>query len=106
MKEERLLERIARMEQGGARSHVTRAELLVNSIIEHLRRILNTRQGSVPIDEAFGVPEFTHIASAFRGEMVNQLIDNITTMIRRYEPRLKRPRINALANEHDLLSVT
>jgi type VI secretion system protein len=46
---------------GGERLRATRVDALIESILAHLVRILNTRQGSVPIDPAFGVPDFTNL---------------------------------------------
>lgn len=105
MREQRLLERISRLAQGEERSHLTQTEMLITSIVEHLQRVLNTRQGSVPIDPQFGVPEFTHIASSFQPDSITKLVDNIVTMIRRYEPRLKRVTIVPLTNEHNPLTL-
>lgn len=93
MNEQRLLERIASLEDGDARSHLTRAEVLITSISQHLQRILNTRQGSVPIDPEFGVPDFTNLAGSFSAGSTRDIIESMTRMIRRYEPRLKAPRI-------------
>ena len=47
------------LQADNSRTHVTQAEALTQSIVAHLQRILNTRQGSVPIDTEFGVPDFT-----------------------------------------------
>ena len=48
MKERRLLERISHWEEGGERTNQTQVDILVRSVMDHLRRLLNTRQGSVP----------------------------------------------------------
>src|SRR3546814_13704852 len=89
MRELRLLERVAGLGSGGQRSHITRAEILVDSILNHLRRILNTRQGSVPIDPSFGVPNFTNLAGSFATGPTGQMIEDMNRMIQRYEPRLQ-----------------
>lgn len=106
MRELRLLERIARLEQTEERTRQTRAEILAASIIEHLRRILNTRQGSVPIDAQFGVPDFTNLAGSFVVGETGQIIKDINDMIIRYEPRLKQPRIELAEDDQDVLSLS
>ncbi|MCS6499213.1 type VI secretion system baseplate subunit TssE [Burkholderia thailandensis] len=89
--ERRLLERIADREAGGERS--PSADVLARSIIDHLRRILNTRQGHVPIDPAFGVPDFTNLAGGFAQGSAREIEAQIERVIACYEPRLKSPRV-------------
>lgn len=91
MKEKRLLERIGALQVGSERSHLTQAEVLLDSLMAHLSRILNTRQGSVPIDPDFGVPDFTNLAGSFATGETAQIIEHMTRMVARYEPRLKSP---------------
>jgi type VI secretion system protein len=62
VKERRLLERIAAWEGGGERTNKIQVDILITSGTEHLRRLLNTRQGSVQLDPKFGVPDFTNLA--------------------------------------------
>ncbi|WP_063534688.1 type VI secretion system baseplate subunit TssE [Burkholderia sp. MSMB1589WGS] len=89
----RLLERIADWEAGGEHARLPRADALTRSIIDHLRRILNTRQGHVPIDPAFGVPDFTNLAGGFAQGSAREIEAQIERVIACYEPRLKSPRI-------------
>lgn len=105
MQEQRLLERIASFSAGGGRSHMTRAEILIDSIIEHLRRILNTRQGSVPIDADFGVPDFTNLAGSFSSGTTREIVDDITRMVQRYEPRLKNPQVDITETNEGVLTL-
>jgi type VI secretion system protein len=105
MREHRLLERIASLGADDERSHITRAEILVDSILEHLRRILNTRQGSVPIDLLFGVPDFTNLAGSFSTGTTAEMIEDMTRMIQRYEPRLRQPRISFTESQDEVLSL-
>ncbi|MFP3587681.1 type VI secretion system baseplate subunit TssE [Paraburkholderia sp. SIMBA_055] len=106
MKERRLLERIASYEVEGERLHMTRYDVLIESILAHLLRILNTRQGSVPIDPQFGVPDFTNLASSFSSGSVQDIVADITRMLRRYEPRLKGPRVEQAEEGRDVLSLS
>lgn len=106
MKEQRLLERIAGLTDGSARSHQTRAEILIESIRAHLQRILNTRQGSVPIDPDFGVPDFTNLAGSFTAGTTYDIVSSLTAMVRRYEPRLKAARIEVAESSNEVLSLS
>lgn len=106
MRENRLLERIASLGADAERSRITRAEILVESILEHLRRILNTRQGSVPIDPLFGVPDFTNLAGSFRSGTTTQMIEDMSRMIQRYEPRLRQPQVSFTEVQDEVLSLS
>jgi type VI secretion system protein len=106
LKEKRLLERIISLQAEQGRTSLAQAEVLTHSIIEHLQRILNTRQGSVPIDAEFGVPDFTNLAGSFATGETTQIIDSMTRMIARYEPRLKSPRIQVAEGAQEVLSLS
>lgn len=93
-RERRLLERIANRAAGGERDPPPPADVLAHSIIDHLRRILNTRQGHVPIDPAFGVPDFTNLAGSFAQGSAREIEAQIERVITCYEPRLKAPRVS------------
>ena len=94
------------LQADNSRTHVTQAEALTQSIVAHLQRILNTRQGSVPIDNEFGVPDFTNLAGSFAVGQTTQIIENMTRMIARYEPRLKSPRIQVVEGAQEVLSLS
>ena len=106
MREDRLLERIARWEDGEERRNLASADILLESIIKHLQRILNTRKGSVPIDPEFGVPDFTNLASSFTSSVGVQIERDIRDLLQRYEPRLKSPRLRMLEDRPDALSLS
>src|SRR3546814_451920 len=105
MDERRLLERISSLGTNDGSAHTTRAETLVNSILGHLHRILNTRQGSVPVDAAFGVPDFTNLAGSFSTGTTEQIVQDMSRMIQRYEPRLRQPRISFATSQDEVLSL-
>lgn len=106
MRENRLLERVIRPDTNTERTHMTQAEVLTQSILQHLQRILNTRRGSVPTDADFGVPDFTNLAGSFATGETSQIIENMTRMIARYEPRLKSPRILIAEGAQEVLSLS
>ena len=101
-----MLERISRWEEGEERRNLSSADILLASIVGHLQRILNTRQGSVPIDEKFGVPDFTNLASSYTSSLSAQIENDIRGVIERYEPRLKSPRLHMVEERPDALALT
>jgi len=106
MKEQRLLERISCLDDGRARSHQTHVEVLIESIRAHLQRILNTRQGSVPIDPDFGVPDFTNLAGSSVTGTADEIATSITRMVARYEPRLKSVQVQLAESGSEVLSLS
>src|SRR5690606_30498601 len=103
MNERRLLERLSGLGAEDRLGQIPRAEILVNSILDHLQRILNTRQGSVPIDPNFGVPDFTNLAGSFSSGTSEQIMLDMARMIQQYEPRLRQPQIAFATNQDEVL---
>lgn len=87
-------------------SYQTQAQVLIQSIIDHLQRILNTRRGSVPTDPNFGVPDFTNLAGSFVTGETSQIMEDMTQMIACYEPRLKLPCIQISDQAQEVLSLS
>lgn len=88
MREKRLLERLRAVELDPDWRGGTDPAVAIQSVLGHVVKILNTRQGSAPIAADFGVPDFTSIASTFGADSVAQIEEAITRVIQRYEPRL------------------
>lgn len=105
MKERRLLERIAAWEDGEERTNKTQVDILVRSVTDHLRRLLNTRQGSVLLDPKFGVPDFTNIAGGLTAGSVMDIEEEIRRMVLKYEPRIKSPKVLLIRESTDVLSI-
>ena len=105
MKERRLLERIAAWEDGEERTNKTQVDVLVKSVTNHLRRLLNTRQGSVLLDPRFGVPDFTNIAGGLTAGSVHEIEEEIQRMVLKYEPRVKSPKVTLNRESTDVLSI-
>lgn len=104
MREERLLERIRAFERDPSRRGRTDHGRLVDSILGHLRLILNTRQGSVPIAPDFGVPDFLDFLQTYP-DSVREIESSICMAIQTYEPRLSGVRVTFLPQEDDILAL-
>ena len=59
------------------------------SIMDHLTRLLNARQGSIVHDPEYGLPDITQIYQGLPNS-VTDLISLIRKAILKYEPRLQR----------------
>jgi type VI secretion system protein len=104
MREDRLLERIRNGERDLSRRGVEDPQRISDSVLEHLRRILNTRQGCVPIADDYGVPEFTEYLH-LGAEVYRELEKVLRTTIQKYEPRLKGVRVSFIPEEEDRLAL-
>ncbi len=99
MRGERLLERISSAGHEEEKQGKREQEILENSIREHLIRILNTRQGSVPIALDYGVPDYHSMATRFStdpSESISDIQEGILLAINKYEPRLKTVKVKFL----------
>jgi type VI secretion system protein len=94
MREKRLLERLRAVELNPDLRGESDPVVAIQSVLGHVVKILNTRQGSAPIAQDFGVPDFTAIASSFGMESVAQIEEAITRVIQKYEPRLAEVRVS------------
>ena len=105
MREERLLERIRSWEKEPDRREREDPAKITESVLGHLRRILNTRRGSVPIAEDYGVPDFTDFLHDYP-ESVRDIERSIKQIIQKYEPRLKSIRVSFIPQNDDIFSVS
>lgn len=91
---ERLLRRIQLQEQAPQERRTRDMAQEIGAILEHLRRLLNTRQGSVPILEDYGIPDFTNLSGASLAEAAEDLQGVLRQVIERYEPRISRIQVS------------
>jgi len=105
MREHRLLDRIRLLNQNPSRRVSEDPKQMIRSIQDHLQRILNTRQGSVPISEEYGVPDFTNFMGTY-SESQRHLERDLRQTIQRFEPRLQGVRVRFFPREDDPLTIT
>jgi len=104
MQEERLLRRIIAWEREPHRRAREDPKRIIDSVREHLQKILNTRQGSVMIGEDYGLPDFAELLRDYP-DSLRDFERSIRMTIQKYEPRLKMVRVKLLPNEEDLLTL-
>lgn len=102
MPEERLLERLRSLEQEPVRRGSADQGRLKRSLLSHLQRILNTRQGNVAIANDYGVPDFIDFLQGMP-ESVSEIERNIKRAIDKYEPRLSGASVTYVPDEDDVL---
>ena len=76
----------------------------MDSVVLHLQRLLNTRQGSVPIAPSYGIPDFMHVLQG-GPEASLDMESAIRAVIEAYEPRLAGVRVTFMPNDDNRLSL-
>jgi type VI secretion system protein len=104
MREARLLERIRLREKNPHRRENEDTGRVIDSVLDHLTRILNTRRGNVPIADDYGIPDYTEFAQNFP-DSLRDLERTIEQTIIHYEPRLKAVRVRFVHQDNDGFSV-
>ncbi|MDY6951666.1 MAG: type VI secretion system baseplate subunit TssE [Thermodesulfobacteriota bacterium] len=104
MREDRLLERIRSWEKEPHRRAQEDPKRIIDSVLNHLQRILNSRQGSTPIAEDYGVPDFTEFLRRYP-DSLNDFERSIRQTIQKYEPRLRAVRVRLIPQEEDAFSL-
>ena len=105
MREERLTERIRSWNKAPDRRGGSDPKRMIDSVIGHLERILNTRQGSAQIADDYGVPDFSDFRSGFP-DAIRDLERTIRNTIQTYEPRLTAVRIKFIPQDENMLTVS
>ncbi len=104
MGEIRLLQRLRSIAADPARRAKHDVNRVTDSVLEHLQRILNTRQGNVPLADDYGVPDFTDLVLTYPGG-VQDFEKSIKQTIQKFEPRLKGIRVRFVQEKDDPLAV-
>ena len=102
MNEGRLLERIRSWKADPARRGNGDLHRRIDSVVGYLKKILNTRQGNVPIADDYGVPDLTNFMQNFP-DSVKEIEQSIRRAIAMYEPRLTSVHVFFVPREDDAL---
>lgn len=71
----------------------------VESVRSDVEELLNTRQGTVLINLAMGLPDLTHLFNGFGIPEVEQLQQQIVQQINQFEPRLSQVVIQYIGDQ-------
>lgn len=105
MLEESLLERLRYAEAHPEARGPRDAARGVRSIAGHLRRLLNTRQGSVQIADEYGMPDITNYPGEHLEGTAQEIEVILGDIIQKYEPRLKNVKIRFDPESRDVLAL-
>jgi type VI secretion system protein len=96
-----LLERLARPDPVEQRTISEDRHRIVESLMRHLQKLLNTRQGQALIQPEYGLPDITDCVEGAT-EALDRVRKAIKSSIEMFEPRLQRVRITHVPIGHDL----
>ena len=101
--EKTLLERIDHPQQGDYRLY-TDPHLAIESVLEHLRKMLNVRQGSVTTLPDYGIPDLNSLFMQYP-DAVLALRRMIKELLEKYEPRLQRVNVQYVSDDDNPLNL-
>ena len=95
---ERLLKRFTAWESSETTSIVDPdVNEIMLSIQDDLEKLLNTRLGTVLIDESYGLPDFSDLFNVYAAPDVESIRLSLISLIKNYEPRLNS--VNIVHND-------
>lgn len=98
-----LFERLRDPNVGGQRTVQQRADHVYASVLHHLSRLLNTREGESPCVPGYGLPALSDVDLSARGDDLRRSIEHA---IAEFEPRLEAVRVKFLPPDpSDLLKL-
>ena len=103
-RERTLLERIADPRAGEPRTVSESTQRIADSVLRHLRRMLNTWHGHTLTLPDYGIPNLSELVHSFP-ESIALMQRAIKRSIEEYEPRLRRVRVRPAQSEEDLLTL-
>ncbi|GAB6097176.1 hypothetical protein JCM14469_34300 [Desulfatiferula olefinivorans] len=98
MREKRLFERLRTGSIGPGKHDAERTGDRIASVIDHLKKLLNARQGTTLMDPGFGMPDITDLRATFP-DSVRDIERTLSLTIEQYEPRLARVEVRFIEQD-------
>lgn len=99
-RERTLLERLRDPERHVRPTIQENTQELADSILLHLQRMLNSRQGHALIQPEYGMPDGSEFMRSLP-DAVDEIRHTIRSSIEKFEPRLRRVKVVYAPSEHD-----
>lgn len=104
LSEKTLFERLADPDPPGSRRLRMDVGRLKQSVLLHLRKMLNTRHGHAPAQPDYGIPDLNEFMFAMP-ESITPMRQAIQGSIEKYEPRLRNVHVTWVPDEEDPLNI-
>ena len=102
-RETSLLGRLSRPVGGPVKTGDPRAAA-VRNVLDHLRRLLNSRQGHAAAQMGYGIPDPSEVLHAYN-DAISTMAKAIKASIEKYEPRLTDVQVRHIANPDDVMTL-
>ena len=102
--ERRLFERLVEPDPAGSRRREVDVHRLTESVIVHLRKLMNCRHGCTLIQSDYGIPDLNEFVFDFP-DTLGSMRKAIQRAIEKYEPRLKSIRVKYVENPDSPLDI-
>ena len=103
-RERSLLDRLRAPEPDAARTIHENTNRLAESVMQNLRRLLNSHHGIAPIREDYGIPPICDVLHSFP-DAIAGMRKAIKATIENYEPRLRRVNVKHVDVAEDPLAL-
>lgn len=103
-RERTLLERFRSPELDSARTIRENTGRLADSVMENLRRLLNSLHGNAPIRDDYGIPAIVDLLHDFP-DAIGGMRKAIKLTIEKHEPRLRRVNVRHVESPDDPLAL-
>lgn len=77
---------------------------LRQSVLRHLRKMMNTRHGHAPAQPDYGIPDLNEFMFSMP-ESIGPMRKAVQTAIEKYEPRLTNVKVTWVPDEDDPLNI-
>ena len=102
-RETSLLGRLSKPVGAPAKTGDPRAAM-VRNVLDHLRRLLNSRQGHAAAQMGYGIPDPSEVLHAY-SDSISSMAKAIKVSIEKYEPRLTGVVVRHIANADDVMTL-
>jgi type VI secretion system protein len=103
-RERTLLERFRSPEPDAGRTIHENTGRLAESVMENLRRLLNSLHGNSPVKDDYGIPAIVDLLHDFP-DAIGGMRKAIKLTIEKHEPRLRRVNVRHVENSDDPLAL-
>jgi len=99
-----LLDRLASPKRGASAGGTGAGSSQVRSILRHLQKLLNSRQGHAPAQMDYGIPDPGEVAHNY-SDAIGQIQKSIKACVEKYEPRLTAVNVTHVVADNDVLTL-
>jgi type VI secretion system protein len=103
-RERSVLERLADPRPDAPRTTHQNERQILASVLEHVRKMLNTRRGNAPVAPDYGIPDIVDLVHSFP-DSIKFMEQAIRNTLEKHEPRLSNVRVKYSGSPDDAFSL-